>query len=145
MCPLPWSQPTERLFERSAKTGTASATRDASEGEGVEFIHEDDGSITARDIETGVASFVETKVKALRMLAEAIELHEGGGEPVTEGRSKSEIAKMQSSVTRTYPNSCGECFADLLELVVIDEQPLLMQFSSRGRCLHSQTQLSLER
>ena len=61
----------------------ASATRDASNGEGVEFIHEDDGSITARDIETGVASFGETKAEALRMLAEAIELHEGG-EPVTE-------------------------------------------------------------
>ncbi|TKX87917.1 hypothetical protein EXE43_00495 [Halorubrum sp. SS5] len=62
----------------------ASATRDASNGEGVEFIHEDDGSITARDIETGVASFGETKAEALRMLAEAIELHEGGGEPVTD-------------------------------------------------------------
>jgi len=62
----------------------ASATRDASNGEGVEFIHEDDGSITARDIETGVASFGDTKAEALRMLAEAIELHEGGGEPVTE-------------------------------------------------------------
>ena len=46
----------------------ASATRDASNGEGVEFIHEDDGSITARDIETGVASFGETKAEALRML-----------------------------------------------------------------------------
>ncbi|GAB7010742.1 type II toxin-antitoxin system HicB family antitoxin [Halorubrum trueperi] len=62
----------------------ASATRDASNGEGVEFIHEDDGSITATDIETGVASFGDTKAEALRMLAEAIELHEGGGEPVTE-------------------------------------------------------------
>lgn len=61
----------------------ASATRDASNGEGVEFIHEDDGSITARDIETGVASFGDTKAEALRMLAEAIELHAGGGEPVT--------------------------------------------------------------
>lgn len=62
----------------------ASATRDPSNGEGVEFIHEDDGSITAKDLETGVASFGDTKSEALRMLAEAIELHEGGGEPVTE-------------------------------------------------------------
>lgn len=62
----------------------ASATRDPSNEEGVEFIHEDDGSITAKDIETGVASFGDTKAEALRMLAEAIELHEGGGEPVTE-------------------------------------------------------------
>ena len=62
----------------------ASATRDLNNGEGVEFIHEDDGSITAKDIETGVASFGDTKAEALRMLAEAIELHEGGGEPVTD-------------------------------------------------------------
>ncbi|MUW15129.1 hypothetical protein GJ633_11035 [Halorubrum sp. CBA1125] len=61
----------------------ASATRDPSE-EGVEFIHEDDGSITARDLETGVASFGDTKAEALRMLAEALDLHEGDGEPVTE-------------------------------------------------------------
>ncbi|MDB2271054.1 hypothetical protein PM032_08460 [Halorubrum ezzemoulense] len=60
----------------------ASETRDARDGEGVKFIHEDDGSITAKDIETGVASFGDTKAEALRMLAEAIELHEGGGEPI---------------------------------------------------------------
>lgn len=52
--------------------------------EGVVFIHEDDGRITARDIETGVASFGETKAEALAMLAEALELHDGGGEPVTD-------------------------------------------------------------
>jgi predicted RNase H-like HicB family nuclease len=62
----------------------ASATRDAPDEEGVEFIHEENGSITAKDIETGVASFGDTKAEALRMLAEAIELHEGGGEPITE-------------------------------------------------------------
>ena len=66
----------------------ASATRDPHDGGGVEFIHEDDGSITARDIETGVASFGDTKAEALRMLAEAIELHEGGGEPVTDEELK---------------------------------------------------------
>jgi hypothetical protein len=60
----------------------ASATRDAPDEEGVEFIHEEDGSITAKDIETGVASFGDTKAEALRMLAEAIELHEGGGESI---------------------------------------------------------------
>ena len=62
----------------------ASATDDP-DGErpdGVEFIHEDDGRITARDEETGVASYGDTKAEALRMLAEALELHEGGGEPV---------------------------------------------------------------
>ena len=63
----------------------ASATSDESPEEGVEFIHEDEeGQITARDLETGVASFGETKTEALRMLAEALELHEGGGEPVTD-------------------------------------------------------------
>ena len=62
----------------------ASATRDRDGSEGVVFIQEEDGSITATDIETGVASFGDTKSEALRMLAEAIELHEGGGEPVTD-------------------------------------------------------------
>ncbi|WP_396611594.1 hypothetical protein ACH9L7_15550 [Haloferax sp. S1W] len=62
----------------------ASATRDDNGEEGVEFIHEDDGSITARDIETGIASFGETKSEALRMLSEALVLHEGDGEPVTD-------------------------------------------------------------
>jgi len=61
----------------------ASATRDEAP-EGVDFVHEDDGRITARDRETGVASFGETKAEALRMLAEALELHEGGGESVTD-------------------------------------------------------------
>lgn len=51
-------------------------------GEGVEFIRENDGSITARDLETGVASFGDTKAEALSMLAEALELHETGGEPI---------------------------------------------------------------
>jgi hypothetical protein len=62
----------------------ASATREEPPEDGVEFVHEDDGRITARDLETGVASYGETKTEALRMLAEALELHEGGGEPVTE-------------------------------------------------------------
>lgn len=62
----------------------ASTTRDDSSEEGVEFIHEEGGRITARDLETGVASFGETKTEALHMLAEALELHDGGGEPVTD-------------------------------------------------------------
>ncbi|ELY86761.1 type II toxin-antitoxin system HicB family antitoxin [Natrinema altunense] len=61
----------------------ASATR-RDRNEGVEFVHEDDGSITAVDLETGVASFGDSKAEALSMLAEALELHEGGGEPVTD-------------------------------------------------------------
>jgi predicted RNase H-like HicB family nuclease len=62
----------------------ARTSRDEPSEEGVEYVHEDDGSITARDKETGVASFGDTKAEALRMLAEALELHEGGGEPVTD-------------------------------------------------------------
>ena len=36
--------------------------------------------ITARHIEIGVESFGDTKAEALRMLAEAIGVHAGGGE-----------------------------------------------------------------
>lgn len=47
----------------------------------VELIYEDD-LITARDPETGVASCGATKAEALAMLAEALELHADGGEPI---------------------------------------------------------------
>lgn len=67
----------------------ATRARDDADEEGVEFIHEDDGSITARDKETGVASFGETKAEALRMLAEALTLHDGGGEPVSDAELES--------------------------------------------------------
>ena len=49
--------------------------------EGVEFTYEDD-LVTARDIETGVASSGNSKAEALAMLAEALALHEGGGNPI---------------------------------------------------------------
>ena len=62
----------------------ATRTHEDPDEEGVEFIHEDDGSITARDKETGVASFGDSKAEALVMLAKALTLHEGGGESVTE-------------------------------------------------------------
>lgn len=38
--------------------------RDDGREEGVEFINEDDGSITARDLETGVAPFGKSKAEA---------------------------------------------------------------------------------
>lgn len=50
--------------------------------EGVEFIYEDDGSITARDLESGLARGGDTKAEALAQLAEVLKLHEGGGEPI---------------------------------------------------------------
>jgi hypothetical protein len=50
--------------------------------EGVEFIHEDDGSVTARDLETGLARGGDTRAEALARLAEVLRLEDGGGEPV---------------------------------------------------------------
>lgn len=44
--------------------------------DGVEFIQEPDGRVTAKDRRTGVASFGETRAEALRMLADALESHE---------------------------------------------------------------------
>lgn len=49
---------------------------------GVEFIHEDDGSVTARDVETGLARGGDTKAEALTQLAEVLTLHEGDGDPI---------------------------------------------------------------
>lgn len=49
---------------------------------GVEFVFEDDGSVTARDLETGLARGGDSKAEALAALAEVLELHEGGGEPI---------------------------------------------------------------
>lgn len=69
---------------RTPNLRMASATREDSSEEGVEFIHEEGGRITARDLETGVASYGETKTEALHMLAEALELHEGGGKQITD-------------------------------------------------------------
>lgn len=51
---------------------------------GVEFIREDDGTITARDLETGVERGGDTRAEALTQLAEVLTLQEGGGEPVSE-------------------------------------------------------------
>lgn len=42
---------------------------------GVVFIREDDGRVTARHIETGVASFGDSEAEALRSLADALESH----------------------------------------------------------------------
>lgn len=48
----------------------------------VEFIYEDDGTVTAKDVETGLARGGESKADALTQLAEVLTLHEGGGEPI---------------------------------------------------------------
>ena len=60
----------------------ASTTRNDEPEGGVEFIHEEDGTVTARDLETGLARGGETRAQALAQLAEVLELHEGGGESI---------------------------------------------------------------
>jgi len=62
-------------------TGMASATRDDRNG-GVEFYYESDGTVTAKDLETGLARGEDTRAAALAQLAEVLELHDGGGEPI---------------------------------------------------------------
>jgi len=56
-------------------------TTDRGDDEGVEFTYEE-GLVTARDIETGVAASGESKATALSRLADALTLHEDGGEPI---------------------------------------------------------------
>ncbi|ESS10075.1 MAG: hypothetical protein A07HN63_00150 [uncultured archaeon A07HN63] len=48
----------------------------------VEFVHEDDGRVTARHVESGVASFGDTEAEALRQLADALDSHFGDGETI---------------------------------------------------------------
>jgi predicted RNase H-like HicB family nuclease len=68
----------------------ASTTRDEDTG-GVEFVYEDDGRVTAKDIETGVASFGDDRAEALRMLADALDAYHGEGEPVDEDELAAEL------------------------------------------------------
>ena len=49
---------------------------------GVKFVHEADGRVTARHIESGVASFGDTEAEALRELADALDSHRGDGDPI---------------------------------------------------------------
>lgn len=49
---------------------------------GVRFVLEEDDRITAVDVETGIASYGDSKADALTSLADALRLHEQGGEPV---------------------------------------------------------------
>lgn len=59
----------------------ASATRRGDEDlDGIEFIREDDGTITARDLETGLARGGTTRSAALSQLAEVLALEAGEGE-----------------------------------------------------------------
>lgn len=51
------------------------------DGDGVRFSYEEH-LVTATDGETGVAASGESKAEALAALADALALHEGGGEPI---------------------------------------------------------------
>jgi hypothetical protein len=56
--------------------------RDADTPTGVEFVHESDGRVTAQHLETGVASFGDGEVEALRQLADALDSHFGHGDSI---------------------------------------------------------------
>ena len=61
----------------------ASATRREDDGpDGIEFIREDDGTITARDLKTELARGGDTRAEALAQLAEVLALEDGDGEPI---------------------------------------------------------------
>jgi NAD(P)-dependent dehydrogenase (short-subunit alcohol dehydrogenase family) len=49
---------------------------------GVEFIYEDDGRVTARHLQSNVSSYGDTETEALRQLADALDSHFGHGEPI---------------------------------------------------------------
>lgn len=84
----------------------ASTTRDREDdSEGVEFVREDDGSITARDLETGLARGGDTRAEALAQLAEVLELHEGGGEPIED---PNEFLTEELDIDRDERNGEGE-------------------------------------
>lgn len=84
----------------------ASTSRDGNR-EGVEFIHEDDGSVTARDLETGLDRGGETRAEALLQLAAVLRLEAGGGTPIDD---PDEFLKAEMDI-------------DPAELKEYDEQP----------------------
>ncbi|MEF8842729.1 MAG: hypothetical protein V5A62_14085 [Haloarculaceae archaeon] len=60
----------------------ASTTREVDNLRGVEFVREEDGSITAKHLETGLARGGDTRAEALAQLAEVLGLYESGGDPI---------------------------------------------------------------
>jgi len=50
--------------------------------DGVEFVHEENGGVTARHVESGVSSFGDTGFEAIRQLADALDSHSGNGESI---------------------------------------------------------------
>ena len=60
----------------------ASTTEEPDGPDGVEFVREDDGTVTARDLETGLSRGGDARAEALAPLAEVLALYEGRGEPI---------------------------------------------------------------
>lgn len=60
----------------------ASTTPDPENLDSVEFIREDDGTVTAKDLETGLARGDASRSEALAQLAEVLKLHEGAGDSI---------------------------------------------------------------
>ena len=48
----------------------------------MEFVNENDGSVTARDLETGIQRGDDTRAEALAQLAEVLRLKDGDGAPI---------------------------------------------------------------
>ena len=66
----------------------AKATRDDAADPGtIEFITEDDGTITAVDSETGLARGGDSRAHALAQLAEVLALKDGDGEPISDEKA----------------------------------------------------------
>ena len=70
---------------------------------GVEFIHEDDGRVTARHVESGVASFGDTEVEALRQLADALDSHFGCGESIDDPEAYLEDRGIDAEIGEAGP------------------------------------------
>ena len=48
----------------------------------MKLVHENDGSVTARDLETGIQRGDDTRAEALAQLAEVLRLEDGDGTPI---------------------------------------------------------------
>lgn len=70
---------------------------------GVEFVHEDDGRVTARHVESGVASFGATESDALRALADALESHLGNGESIDDPEAYLEALDLDVEIGEDGP------------------------------------------
>ncbi len=76
---------------------------DADPPSGVEFVHEDDGRVTARHVESGVASFGDTEAEALRQLADALDSHFGDGESIDDPEAYLEDVGIDAEIGEEGP------------------------------------------